>query len=121
MRPCSLQRVRLSRRYVKEAVLESLKRSNGRLTNGVASLHANPQVFDLLSWACTALPTTAHTIFAWHIATTICQEDNNMKTTYNHSHVSVACALSKYCAYLVVLGDTPRVAVGISIKFEDAI
>ncbi|CAL5084015.1 unnamed protein product [Urochloa decumbens] len=89
--------VRLSR-DIKEAVLESLKLTNGRLTNGVTSLQAN-QVFDLLSWACT-LPTTAHTILAWHIATTICKEHS--MGTYTHSHASVACTLSNYCAYLLV-------------------
>ncbi|OEL13227.1 hypothetical protein BAE44_0025754, partial [Dichanthelium oligosanthes] len=72
------------------------------LTNGVTSLQAN-QVFDQLPWACT-LPTTAHTILAWHIATTICEEDN--KGTSNHSHALVARSLSKYCAYLVVFAPS---------------
>lgn len=65
--------VRISRE-IKEAVLKSLKHSNGRLTKGVTSLQVN-QVLHLLSWACN-LPTAAHTILAWHIATTICEQDS---------------------------------------------
>ncbi|KAL5204839.1 hypothetical protein ABZP36_009710 [Zizania latifolia] len=102
------ERVRLSM-DVKEAVMETLKRSNGELTNGVTSLQANG-VLQSLSSPCTNLATTTHTIMAWHIATTLCEvhdpvpryqpseeQQRHMETTNRH----VACRLSNYCAYLV--------------------
>ncbi|XP_052135316.1 uncharacterized protein LOC127753907 [Oryza glaberrima] len=99
------KRVRLSM-DVKKTVIETLKKNRGRrgqLGNGVISLQANG-VYDQLSWSCTTLPTTTHIIMAWHIATTLCEvEDEDQhgmgSTTTTNQHV--ACSLSRYCAYLV--------------------
>uniref|UniRef100_A0A0E0F8L2 DUF4220 domain-containing protein n=1 Tax=Oryza meridionalis TaxID=40149 RepID=A0A0E0F8L2_9ORYZ len=97
------KRIRLSM-AVKEAVLETLKRrlytpdDNGRLqgqlTKGTTSLQRHQH----LSWSCN-LPTTTHTIMAWHIATTLCEEAQGPVQPSREQRV--ACSLSKYCAYLV--------------------
>uniref|UniRef100_A0A0E0MI70 DUF4220 domain-containing protein n=1 Tax=Oryza punctata TaxID=4537 RepID=A0A0E0MI70_ORYPU len=95
------KRVRLSM-DLKRTVIETLKNRDGQLGNGVISLHAN-EVFDELSWSCTTLPTTTHTIIAWHIATTLCEvedeEKHPMESRTTNCHV--ARSLSRYCAYLV--------------------
>jgi hypothetical protein len=66
--------VRLSEN-VKKAIVDSLVRSNGQLTNGVASLKDNG-VHGELSRGCDATATdgtVTHTILVWHIATTLCE------------------------------------------------
>ncbi|KAG8090310.1 hypothetical protein GUJ93_ZPchr0011g27625 [Zizania palustris] len=92
---------------VKEVVMETLKRSNGELTNGVTSLRANG-VLRRLSSPCTNLAATTHTILAWHIATTLCEVHDDPVPPYRRRHSQeqqrrrhVACGLSNYCAYLV--------------------
>uniref|UniRef100_J3N924 DUF4220 domain-containing protein n=1 Tax=Oryza brachyantha TaxID=4533 RepID=J3N924_ORYBR len=99
----------------KRALVETLKRSNGVLTNGVTSLRANGVELEL-SWSCTTLPTTMHTILAWHVATTICEaQDSGDRRRGGRRRrsglseqeqdidrlASLACSLSKYMAYLV--------------------
>lgn len=61
---------------VKKAVMDSLVRSSGRLTNGVTSLRDNRA--EQLMWACTDLPTVTHSILIWHIATTLCEHNRLM-------------------------------------------
>ncbi|KAG2559083.1 hypothetical protein PVAP13_8NG322884 [Panicum virgatum] len=66
--------VRLSEN-VKKAVVDSLLRSEGQLTNGVASLQNN-RVHDKLSRACDVTATdgtVTRTILVWHVATTLCE------------------------------------------------
>ncbi|KAM0902375.1 hypothetical protein ACQ4PT_019400 [Festuca glaucescens] len=113
-----LQRVRRKSRkridvpgQVKKALICSLKRSNGELTNGKSSLVSNEAGH--LSWACArdlhSASDTSCIIMTWHIATWYCEmgttrygpsypdEGAQLKT-----HLGVATKLSKYCAYLVV-------------------
>lgn len=96
--------VRLSMK-VKKAVIDTLRSSNGQLTNGVKSLKANGiEVFRKLSWSCTTVRTTTHTIIAWHIATTLCEvedEERHRMDSTTTNYKDVACSLSRYCAYLV--------------------
>lgn len=90
---------------VKKAVIDSLVRSSGRLTNGVTALRANGA--EQLMWACTGLPTLTHSILIWHIATSLCECEHKRKlggegeAVEMRTYVSVASNLSKYCAYLV--------------------
>jgi hypothetical protein len=53
---------------VKQAVIDSLIRSNGYLTNGTTSLEKHTE----LSCAC-KFSTVTETILVWHVATTICK------------------------------------------------
>ncbi|CAM0952509.1 unnamed protein product [Alopecurus aequalis] len=107
---------------VKKAVIDSLKKSEGRLTNGTRSLKNNG-VDGLLSWAC-KFDMVTDTILVWHVATTICkhefdapiatgdkqtaalsEEDNGAVFTASKEEDSgaadTASSLSQYCAYLV--------------------
>jgi hypothetical protein len=94
---------------VKEALICSLKRTSGTLSNGKSSLVSNGAQH--LSWACTwvmhAEPSWSqrkqnqtHIILTWHIATCYCEMlvlSPEFKVPF-----SIATKLSKYCAYLVV-------------------
>uniref|UniRef100_A0ACD5TH17 Uncharacterized protein n=1 Tax=Avena sativa TaxID=4498 RepID=A0ACD5TH17_AVESA len=96
---------------VKKALVCSLKRTNGELTNGKSSLVSNGAGH--LSWACVrevrSASDTSCIIMTWHIATWYCEMGT---TRYGRSypdegaqlkiHLGVATKLSKYCAYLVV-------------------
>jgi hypothetical protein len=87
---------------VKKAIVDSLVRSNGHLTNGVTSLKRN-RVHDL-SWACDATDATdgavARTIVIWHIATTLCEQKLD-KHAKKDDAVKIASTLSKYCMHLL--------------------
>ncbi|XP_051208104.1 uncharacterized protein [Lolium perenne] len=95
---------------VKKALIYSLKRTNGVLTNGKSSLVSNEAGH--LSWACArdlhSASDTSSIIMTWHIATWYCEmgttrygpsypDEGELKT-----HLGVATKLSKYCTYLVV-------------------
>ncbi|KAL6619049.1 hypothetical protein ACP70R_034188 [Stipagrostis hirtigluma subsp. patula] len=92
---------------IKKSIVQSLKASNGQLSNGLSSLAKNGLV-EQLSWACKQ-ETQTHTILIWHIATCYCeiaplefelsgsQEQEDVLI-----HCDVATKLSRYCAYLVV-------------------
>ncbi|KAM0916203.1 hypothetical protein ACQ4PT_010297 [Festuca glaucescens] len=96
---------------VKKALINSLKRTNGELSNGKSSLVSNEA--EHLLWACArdlhSASDTSCIIMTWHIATWYCEmgttrygpsyldEGARLKT-----HLGVATKLSKYCAYLVV-------------------
>ncbi|CAO2149758.1 unnamed protein product [Urochloa humidicola] len=106
---------------VKEAVLQSLERTQGNLRNGASSLVSNGSQ-DLL-WACLLHDIHSHSftscshktenqapiILSWHIATCYCEmgtlkqpcpiAGGNNKLKF---HLDVARTLSRYCAYLVV-------------------
>ncbi|RCV38658.1 hypothetical protein SETIT_8G160200v2 [Setaria italica] len=86
---------------VKKAIVDSLLRSNGNLTNGVTSLQNNG--VSCLSWACDANTTdgaVARTIVVWHIATTLCEQKLDKKAKEEDA-VKTASTLSKYCMHLL--------------------
>jgi len=77
---------------VKKAILDSLLRSNGQLTNGVASLKDNGVHGELSTVATDG--TVTRTILVWHIATTLCEhhladahdrEDDTVRTAFTLS------------------------------------
>uniref|UniRef100_A0ACD6AAU8 Uncharacterized protein n=2 Tax=Avena sativa TaxID=4498 RepID=A0ACD6AAU8_AVESA len=94
---------------VKEALVRSLKRTGGTLSNGKSSLASNGAQH--LSWACTWVmhsdtswsqrkQNQTHIILTWHIATCYCEMlalSPEFKVPFR-----IATKLSKYCAYLVV-------------------
>ncbi|XP_039822930.1 uncharacterized protein LOC120685172 [Panicum virgatum] len=94
--------VRLSEN-VKKAVVDSLLRSEGQLTNGVASLQNN-RVHDKLSRACDATATdgtVTRTILVWHIATTLCEHHPVDAHDREDDAVRTASTLSRYCLHLL--------------------
>ncbi|KAK1604241.1 hypothetical protein QYE76_027914 [Lolium multiflorum] len=114
----------LSNCQVKQAVIDSLIRSKGQLTNGAKSLEDNG-VHGLLLWVCaTSDEMLIHSILVWHVATTICKhqldaelakggkkiaalsvEDSSAAVDITGPSVqdssAVASSLSQYCAYLI--------------------
>ncbi|XP_048131587.1 uncharacterized protein LOC115730875 [Rhodamnia argentea] len=89
---------------VKKAVLDSLILNHEELKNGKASLTQNNGV--QLLWAC-GLKTQTRVIFAWHIATSICEHEVDIPTSIGEdeekiarSNFVIATNLSKYLAYL---------------------
>ncbi|XP_066342268.1 uncharacterized protein [Miscanthus floridulus] len=94
---------------VKKAVVDSLLRSNGHLTNGVASLRNNG--VDNLFWACDATATdgsVTRTILVWHIATTLCKHQLDAQAKKEEEEdakrgdtVTTATTLSQYCMHLL--------------------
>ncbi|VAH42533.1 unnamed protein product [Triticum turgidum subsp. durum] len=103
---------------VQKALIYSLKRSNGELTNGKSSLVSNGAGH--LLWACERAvhseSDTSCIILTWHIATWYCErgtlgcspcpdEETELKV-----HLGVATKLSKYCAYLLV--SAPKLLPG---------
>ncbi|XP_025791257.1 uncharacterized protein LOC112872392 [Panicum hallii] len=103
---------------VKKAV-DSLLRSNGRLTNGVASLQNNG-VHGNLSWAWDATATdgttVTRTILVWHIATTLCEHHLVDARDREDDAVRTASALSRYCMHL--LAFAPNLLPGHSSESE---
>jgi len=94
--------VRLSEN-VKKAIVDSLVRSNGQLTNGVASLKDNG-VHGELSRGCDATATdgtVTHTILVWHIATTLCEHHLADAHDREDDAVRTASTLSRYCLHLL--------------------
>jgi len=95
---------------VKKAVVDSLLRSNGQLTNGLTSLKKNG-VDGHLSWACHANGTdrsVTHTILIWHIATTLCKhhmdaqaKKEEKEDAESEDMVRTATTLSQYCMHLL--------------------
>jgi hypothetical protein len=93
---------------VKKALVLSLVRTQGKLTNGKSSLVANEA--GSLSWACEwdVHPQTACIILTWHIATSYCEMmitsrgGPSGEETKSSVHFGVATALSRYCAHLMV-------------------
>jgi hypothetical protein len=55
---------------IKKAIVQSLKASDGQLSNGLSSLTRNG-LLEHFSWACRQ-ETQTHTILIWHIATGYC-------------------------------------------------
>uniref|UniRef100_A0ACD5Z961 Uncharacterized protein n=1 Tax=Avena sativa TaxID=4498 RepID=A0ACD5Z961_AVESA len=121
VRKCVGKSVELSDE-VKEAVIRSLKRTGGTLSNGKSLLQSNRA--HELSWACTwemhsdrswsqRNQNQTHIILTWHIATWYCEMAKlssegvaaKLKVPF-----SIATTLSKYCAYLVV--SAPRLLPG---------
>ncbi|KAK1604242.1 hypothetical protein QYE76_027915 [Lolium multiflorum] len=124
---------------VKQAVIDSLIRSKGQLTNGEKSLEDNG-IHGLLLWACaTSDEMLIHSILVWHIATTICKhqfdaelakggkqiaalsvEDSSATIDITGASVQgsspVASSLSQYCAYLIAFG--PDLLLGHSFDSE---
>jgi hypothetical protein len=105
---------------VKAAVLQSLKRTDGKLTNGASSLEFSRAPH--LLWACRhSEPIVSNTqkkenqtcfILTWHIATCYCEMaaepggvEGELKVYFD-----VSTALSKYCAHLVV--SAPKLLPG---------
>nr|XP_040247276.1 uncharacterized protein LOC120965473 isoform X2 [Aegilops tauschii subsp. strangulata] len=106
---------------VKEAVIRSLKRTSGTLSNGRSSLQFNGA--EHLLWACEwemhldpswsqRIQNQTHIILTWHIATWYCEMVPLSPVAAPEVKVSfcVATKLSKYCAYLVV--SAPRLLPG---------
>jgi len=94
--------VRLSEN-VKEAIVDSLLRSKGQMTNGVASLQNNG-VHGKLSRACDATATdgtVTRTILVWHIATTLCEHHLVDAHDREDDAVRTASTLSRYCLHLL--------------------
>ncbi|KAF7006275.1 hypothetical protein CFC21_021328 [Triticum aestivum] len=93
---------------VKKAVVLSLVRSEGELTNGKSSLVVTKE--ESLSWACEwdVHPETTCIILTWHIATCYCEMvpysggGGGEEAEIRKLQFDVATTLSKYCAYLVV-------------------
>ncbi|CAN6222188.1 unnamed protein product [Urochloa humidicola] len=109
---------------VKEALVESLERTQGVLTNGQSSLRSNGA--DDLLWACRQnmhqdsgtgsseqKKNQTQFILIWHIATCYCEGLEKMayldptmggdhKQRHVWRHLNVATKLAKYCGYLVV-------------------
>ncbi|KAF3339088.1 hypothetical protein FCM35_KLT16559 [Carex littledalei] len=97
----------------KEAILKSLRKSDGRLTNGGTSLKNHGM--DHLNWACLPHANTTETILVWHIATTLFdnhkpsphqnidphQEPASQQNNNPFKEQEVALELSSYCHYLV--------------------
>ncbi|KAJ1277201.1 hypothetical protein BS78_05G276800 [Paspalum vaginatum] len=90
---------------VKKAIVDSLLRSNGHLTNGITSLQKN-SVHAQLPWACDAIASdgmVTRTILLWHIATTLCKQlDDQVKDMDTVTRVETASTLSQYCMHLLV-------------------
>ncbi|KAK3135157.1 hypothetical protein QOZ80_5BG0415260 [Eleusine coracana subsp. coracana] len=89
-------------REARRAVLRALKQSDGRLTNGVATLQRHG-LLPRLEWAC-MLPKFTDQILAWHVATTTydwASGHHLNSSNSNNEHRLVARRLSNYCAYLV--------------------
>uniref|UniRef100_A0A0D3GLW7 DUF4220 domain-containing protein n=1 Tax=Oryza barthii TaxID=65489 RepID=A0A0D3GLW7_9ORYZ len=88
---------------VKSAIISKLSSSQGRLSNGTASLQtvdALQVIKDSLLMACSG-EGTADVLLAWHIATTIVEVRHSSDTDSRNSNRVVATHLSGYCAYLV--------------------
>jgi hypothetical protein len=104
---------------IKEAIVCSLKRTDGKLTNGKSSLVSNGAQ-DLL-WACghdiypdkicsKKKENQTHLIMTWHVATCYCEMATAKKNLCQNEgtelkfHLDIGTKVSKYCAYLVVAG-----------------
>lgn len=92
---------------IKKAIVQSLKASDGQLSNGLSSLTRNG-LLEHFSWACRQ-ETQTHTILIWHIATSYCEiappelELGGSKDQEDFLiQRDVGTKLSRYCAYLVV-------------------
>jgi len=106
----SMKSVKLSEN-VKKAVVDSLLRSNGHLTDGITSLTKNG-VHAQLSWACDATGadgSVSNTILVWHIATTLCKhhldapanKEKDQEDAEREDMVTTATTLSQYCMHLL--------------------
>uniref|UniRef100_A0A0E0JI52 DUF4220 domain-containing protein n=1 Tax=Oryza punctata TaxID=4537 RepID=A0A0E0JI52_ORYPU len=90
---------------VKAALVNSLKGSNGQLSNGIASLQ-KCHLRDDIRWACNG-EGTSDIILVWHIATCIFEIRHMHDPSERHSSpdenddMITAIHLSKYCAYLL--------------------
>ncbi|KAK1609537.1 hypothetical protein QYE76_033210 [Lolium multiflorum] len=123
---------------VKQAVIDSLIRSKGQLTNGARSLEDNG-VHGLLSWACAVSDEMLiHSILVWHVATTICKHRLDAELANGGKQIAalsvedssaidiagpcvqdssaVASNLSQYCAYLIAFA--PDLVPGHSFDSE---
>nr|XP_029117534.1 uncharacterized protein LOC105034708 [Elaeis guineensis] len=116
---------------VKKEIYDSLRREGG-LSNGELSLPRN-YVSAELFWAC-GLPSHAHRIMVWHIATSHFEmidspkRSNAVPRNVDHQkdterHRKVATTLSRYCAYLLVFAPELLLIVSETRKsferFED--
>ncbi|KAF7046848.1 hypothetical protein CFC21_055844 [Triticum aestivum] len=86
---------------IKEEVLSSLRKSGGRLS--VDRLGDLRNKVLQLDWVLFDLSSSTHMVLVWHIATTICanQEQQDQGTDQLPSSRRVATTLSSYCAYLL--------------------
>ncbi|KAF0929094.1 hypothetical protein E2562_015204 [Oryza meyeriana var. granulata] len=87
---------------VKAAVLASLRKTGGRLSNGMAAIHRS-KLRDTVMWSCQGDQITVDVIIRWHIATSLfemmyLQIRSSPRTADN---IVTATHLSQYCAYLV--------------------
>ncbi|BAD53507.1 hypothetical protein [Oryza sativa Japonica Group] len=87
---------------VKAAVLAALKRSNGRLSNGVAAIQRST-LRDTVIWSCQGDHiVTANVILVWHIGTSLFEMKYlRIKSSPRTADMITATHLSQYCAYLV--------------------
>jgi Protein of unknown function, DUF594/Domain of unknown function (DUF4220) len=103
-----------STNHVQEAILNSLRSSHGRLTNGETLLRRHGMGYDV-NWACqpNSNRSTTEDILVWHIATTLLhhQESQSLSQQNSDTHQElsiqqktkreVALELSSYCHHLV--------------------
>ncbi|KAF3340912.1 hypothetical protein FCM35_KLT09756 [Carex littledalei] len=88
-------------REVKNAIFDTLVKSQGDHPNGMAALKRNGvSVYEDLQWTLN-LGTPVHTIMVWHIATSFCEIHQKNVGESIKSDCTVATHLSNYCAYLV--------------------
>ncbi|KAF0918033.1 hypothetical protein E2562_021724 [Oryza meyeriana var. granulata] len=104
---------------VKSAILDTVRKNQGSLGNGVLSLQRNG-VADKLAWACragagdsSAEKSVSEQILVWHVATKLVEIKRSERAHGKHNDdgggggdsdtVVVATRLSRYCAYLVAL------------------
>lgn len=94
---------------VKGAVIRSLKKSDGKLSNGVATVQHRCSHF---TWACyDRVTTSTDAILVWYIATYLVEikcsslASASASASAQTTNMAVATSLSRYCAYLVA--DAP--------------
>lgn len=86
---------------VKDAVIKSLKKSGGKLSNGVATVRRRCPNF---TWACyDRVSTSTDTILVWYIATFLVEIKCSSPASASAptTNMVVATSLSRYCAHLV--------------------
>ncbi|XP_037454077.1 uncharacterized protein LOC119324392 [Triticum dicoccoides] len=84
---------------VKGAIIRSLKKSGGKLSNGIATVQRR---FPHFTWACyDRVTTSTDAILVWYIATFLVEIKCSSPASAPTTHMVVATSLSRYCAYLV--------------------
>ncbi|KAJ3690099.1 hypothetical protein LUZ61_019263 [Rhynchospora tenuis] len=88
---------------VKEAILRSLRKSGGQITNGETALRSH-EVLENVNQVCRPSRSTTEAILIWHIATTLFHYQKPLPQSNNNAFKKeghVTLALSTYCYYLV--------------------